>query len=107
MISLIVPYRKTHSHNATFAKCNAFFNDTTASNKTTRTNDRSPIENGSSRDVAVVFHNRIVFDQCARVDNAVAPDLGACIHNGFVHYNCTWADGRVARDKCGRGNDDW
>jgi len=107
MISLIMPYRKTHSHNATFAKCNAFFNDTATSNKTTRTNGCPPVENGSSGDVAVVFHNRVVFNQCACVDDAVAPDPGPSIHNGSVHDNCAWADGRVTGDICGRGDDDW
>jgi hypothetical protein len=62
------------------------------SNETAFSNNRAAIDEGPSRDVAVVSYLGIVLDQRLRVDDAVGANVRARSDHCAVHDDRPWPD---------------
>ena len=102
-----MPHTQAHSYKAAFPKRNDIFNDAAAAYKAARANGHTAIEDGTGRDMTVVFDYRVMFNQCTRIDDAVFTHLGTGINDSAVHHDCAGANACVTGDMGGWRDDFW
>ncbi len=97
-------YTQAHSYNAVLANRNAVFDDAAATYETASTNMHITVQYGAGRDMTMIFDRRVMFDQCAAIDNTIFTDARTGVYDCAMHHDRASTDACVTRNVGGRRN---